>query len=100
MPHPTTWSRIFAKALDPHTLDRVVSHFFEQLCDHSIHKKRKSRGGRAGLIIAIEGKTLRGTIPLGQRRGVHLICAYLPEVGVVLAQIRKLIRARGRKPTN
>lgn len=84
MPHPTTWSRIFAKALDPQTLDRVVGQFFEQLCDHSIDKKRKKR---AGLTIAIDGKTLRGTIPLGQTRGVHLVAAYLPDVGVVLAQL-------------
>lgn len=88
MPHPTTWSRIFSKALDPQTLDCVVAQFFEQLCDHSMHKKRKSRGGRAGLIIAIDGKTLRGTIPLGQTRGVHLVAAYLPDVGVVLAQLQ------------
>jgi predicted transposase YbfD/YdcC len=84
MPHPTTWSRIFSKAVDPQTLDCVVAQFFEQLCDHSIHKKRRKR---AGLIIAIDGKTLRGTIPLGQTRGVHLVAAYLPDVGVVLAQL-------------
>src|SRR5438128_1342694 len=79
LPHPTTWGRIFSKALDPNALDRVVSQFFEQLCARSIRRKRKRR---AGLIIAIDGKTLRGTIPLGCTRGVHLVAAYLPDVGV------------------
>jgi hypothetical protein len=36
----------------------------------------------------VDGKTLRGTIPLGQTRGVHLVAAYLPEQGVVLAQLQ------------
>lgn len=88
LPHPTTWSRIFAQALDPHILDEVVGHFFTELCSRPILKKRKSRGGRGGLTISIDGKTLRGTIPLGRTQGVHLVAAYLPEVGVVLAQLQ------------
>jgi predicted transposase YbfD/YdcC len=35
----------------------------------------------------VDGKTLRGTIPLGQTQGVHLVAAYLPEQGVVLLQL-------------
>ena len=84
LPHPTTWSRIFGMAIDPHTLDEVVGQFFMELCSSSIHKRRKHR---AGLTITIDGKTLRGTIPLGSTRGVHLVAAYLPTVGVVLAQL-------------
>lgn len=84
LPHPTTWSRIFGKALDPDTLDQVVGHFFSELSASAIRKKRKRRGG---LAVAIDGKTLRGTIPLGNTRGVHLVAAYLPDAGVVLAQL-------------
>jgi len=84
LPHPTTWSRIFGTALDPHALDEVVGQFFTQLCSSPICKRRKRR---AGLIITIDGKTLRGTIPLGSTQGVHLVAAYLPDVGVVLAQL-------------
>ena len=88
LPHPTTWGRIFGRALDPHSLDEVVGQFFAQLCCCSIRKKRERRGG---ITIAIDGKTLRGTIPLGSTRGVHLVAAYLPDVGVgvgvVLAQL-------------
>src|SRR5436305_5614175 len=57
LPHPTTWSRIFGKALDPQTLDEVVGQFFLELCSSPIRKRRKRR---AGLIITIDGKTLRG----------------------------------------
>lgn len=37
--------------------------------------------------MAVDGTTLRGTIPAGQTRGVHVVAAYLPEHGVVLAQL-------------
>ncbi len=86
LPHPTTWSRIFGTALDPCALDLVVGQFFKELCSPLIRKKRHHRGG---LVLTIDGKTLRGTIPLGQTKGVHVVCAYayLPEVGVVLAQV-------------
>ncbi len=33
---------------------------------------------RGSLTISIDGKTLRGTIPAGAKRGVHLMAAYLP----------------------
>ncbi|GHO68791.1 hypothetical protein KSC_076830 [Ktedonobacter sp. SOSP1-52] len=36
----------------------------------------------------MDGKTLRGTIPLGSTQGVHLLAAYLPKEGVVLAQVQ------------
>ena len=37
-------------------------------------------------MLALDGKTLRGAILVGQSQGVHLLAAYLPEEGVVLAQ--------------
>jgi len=39
------------------------------------------------VVIAIDGKTLRGTIPPGQSQGLHLLAAYLPGEGLVLMQI-------------
>src|SRR5712691_11166813 len=39
LPHPTTWSRIFGKALDPQSLDRAVGQFFSELCERPIRKK-------------------------------------------------------------
>jgi predicted transposase YbfD/YdcC len=44
-------------------------------------------GGQQTALIALDGKTLRGTIPKGKTRGVHLLAAYLPEEGIVLLQV-------------
>ena len=38
-------------------------------------------------LVVIDGKTLRGSMPAGRSRGVHLMAAYLPGEGVVLAQV-------------
>jgi hypothetical protein len=42
---------------------------------------------RASLQVCLDGKTLRGTIPLGHTNGVHLLAAYQAEQGVVLHQV-------------
>jgi predicted transposase YbfD/YdcC len=44
-------------------------------------------GGQASELVAIDGKTMRGTIPKGSTQGVHLLTAYLPDDGIVLKQI-------------
>jgi predicted transposase YbfD/YdcC len=47
----------------------------------------KTYGGQQSQLVAIDGKTLRGTIPKGSSQGVHLLAAYLPVEGVVLKQV-------------
>lgn len=47
----------------------------------------ESFGGQQSILVTMDGKTMRGTIPKGGQQGVHLMAAYLPEEGVVLAQI-------------
>jgi hypothetical protein len=81
MPHPSTWSRIFGSAVQVQALEQLLSAFF-----HAWHTSAEVPE-RGSIILAIDAKTLRGTIPLGQTTGVHLVAAYLPEVGVVLAQL-------------
>ncbi len=44
-------------------------------------------GGQQSILITLDGKTLRGTIPKGKTKGVHLLAAYLPEEGIVLMQV-------------
>lgn len=78
MPHPTTWTRLFA-ALDVAALEQQVGRFF------AAHQPAGARSG--GLQLTIDGKTLRGTIPAGAKHGVHLVAAYLPHVGCVLAEL-------------
>ncbi len=81
MPHARTWGRILAQAVDPAALEQVVGHFFQAT------QQQAEVPARGRIVLVVDGKTLRGTIPGGQIRGVHLVAAYLPETGVVLAQV-------------
>ena len=80
MPHHCTWSRILGHAVDPTALEQALSTFFQSSAPDAAP-------ARGSVILAVDGKTLRGTIPLGATQGVHLVAAYLPEHGVVLAQL-------------
>jgi hypothetical protein len=79
MPHQCTWSRVLGTAVDPGAVEQALTTFFQF--------PPSEAPARASVILAIDGKTLRGTIPLGHTHGVHLVAAYLPEQGVVLAQL-------------
>ncbi len=79
MPHPVTWSRVFGTAVDLATL--------EQILRDCLHPPVPDVPNRASIALALDGKTLRGTIPHGHTQGVHLVAAYLPQEGVVLAQL-------------
>ena len=75
-PHRTTYSRILSKAVSVLELERSVRDFFTI-----------SKASGQWVQVAIDGKTLRGSISSGRRRGVHLLAAYVPEEGYVLAQV-------------
>jgi predicted transposase YbfD/YdcC len=68
--------RILDEVISADELHRVFRQFLHQ-----------SYGGQQSILITIDGKTLRGTLAVGETRGVHLLAAYLPEEGVVLAQV-------------
>lgn len=80
MPHFSTWSRILGRAVDPEELERVLGQFFGR------ELAAVAQPGQRHLCL--DGKTLKGTIPLGASQGVHLLAAYLPREGVVLAQMQ------------
>jgi predicted transposase YbfD/YdcC len=80
MPHARTWGRIFARAVDPVAFDYLTGAFFQELL------QVVELPARGSIILAVDGKTLRGTIPLGATQGVHVVAAYLPCTGVVVAQ--------------
>lgn len=80
LPHPTSWSRILGNAVRPADVDRAVSAFLRRAEEPLIP-------ARASIVVALDGKTVRGTIPRGSTRGLHLLAAYRPEDGVVLAQV-------------
>jgi predicted transposase YbfD/YdcC len=81
MPHQTTWSRILATAVDVSALEGLLARFFQAM------QRRAEVPARGSIVLAIDGKTVRGTIPTGSTQGLHLMAAYLPEQGVVLAQL-------------
>ncbi len=79
MPHWVTWSRVLGTAMDVDALERVL---------HDVVQPASAEvPARATVALALDGKTLRGTIPLGHTQGVHLVAAYLPTEGVVVAQL-------------
>jgi len=66
-------------------LQEIVSlDELERIFGHYLHD---TYGGGQSKLVAIDGKTMRGTIPKGCTQGVHLLAAYLPEEGVVLRQV-------------
>lgn len=76
MPCHNTYRRVLAAGVAVTDLDQHVSAFL-----------RQQRSTGRSVLIALDGKTLRGTIPTGQSQGVHLLAAYVPAQGIVLMQI-------------
>lgn len=76
MPCHNTYRRVLGQGVTATDLQHQVSAFLQASCEAGL-----------SVLIAIDGKTLRGTIPKGQSQGVHLLAAYLPAKGVVLMQV-------------
>jgi len=81
MPHYSTWSRVLGHAVEPSEVEHLLGQFFAAAA-------RRAEPQRGSIQLALDGKTLRGTIPIGETQGVHLEASYLPKQGVVLAQMR------------
>src|SRR6266542_1563467 len=80
MPHLTTWTRVFGHAVILEAFEQVVAHISAPASSAEV----PARGSRQ---VCLDGKTLRGTIPLGQSSGIHLLAAYQADQGVVLSQM-------------
>lgn len=76
VPHHTTYARVMGNALDGEQLQNQVSSFLTS----------PPEAGRS-VIVNLDGKTLRGTIPANQTQGVHLLAAYLRDEGIVPVQV-------------
>lgn len=84
-PHHSTISRILSQAIEPKTLDKIIGTF---MADSQIEQEATNQDEEQRWeVVSLDGKTLRGTIPAGESRGLHLMAAYLPETGVVLMQL-------------
>ena len=71
------------------TIRRTLSETLsaEELQWHFRHFLHQTYGGQRSILVVIDGKTIRGTIPKGKSQGVHLLAAYLPEEGITLLQV-------------
>lgn len=76
MPHHNTYRRVLARAVVPTELERLVRDFLAEVPPAGVP-----------VHIALDGKTLRGTLAWGETRGLHLLAAYWPEAGLVLCQV-------------
>lgn len=76
MPHHNTYRRILAEAIDEQEFERLVW-------------QRHRHRGRAGydVVVAMDGKVMRGTIDPGSENGLCLLAVFLPGEGVTLAQV-------------
>lgn len=80
MPHADTYRRLLGTIVDVAAFEHLIAELLQAL------RKDLEHAGRY-LLVALDGKTLRGTIPLGSCRGLHLLAAYVPAHGLVLFQV-------------
>lgn len=76
LPHHSTYRRILSEVINADEFEQTIAEYLLQL----------PRSGQ-DMIIAIDGKTVRGTITAGDPFGLHLLAAYLPGEGIVLMQM-------------
>ncbi len=76
LPCHNTYRRVLSGGVNLLDFQQVTSRFLTHGLDQG-----------QSMLVAIDGKTLRGTIPKGETQGVHLLAAYLPEEGIVLMQV-------------
>ena len=76
LPHHSTYRRILTDEIDGDELEIIVGEYLAQLPKHGQE-----------VVIVMDGKTVRGTITVGDPLGLHLLAAYLPGEGIVLMQM-------------
>lgn len=74
-PSHMTYRRVGQSIVDVEQLEKLVREY-----------QQSSLVPGVDLVVSIDGKTVRGTIPKGETRGVHLLSVYVPGQGLVLAQ--------------
>ena len=76
LPHHSTCRRILADEIDAEELEQIVGEYLSQLPKNGVD-----------VVVAMDGKTVRGTITPSDPFGLHLLAAYLPGEGIVLMQM-------------
>jgi predicted transposase YbfD/YdcC len=70
-----TYRRVLRETIPADELDQLL---------HNYHQQRLKT--EQEIILTMDGKTLRGTIPRGETRGLHLLTVYVPHQGLALVQ--------------
>ncbi len=76
VPCHMTYRRILQDTIEPDEFEKVAQDF---------HKGRLEESTE--IVFTIDGKALKGTIPAGEVRGLHLLSIYVPDQGLVLAEV-------------
>lgn len=74
MPHPATWRRLLAHAIDVPELEHVASEYLAAV------------GQKDAAVLNMDGKSLRGTIPKGETQGLHLVALQHATANTVVGQ--------------
>lgn len=77
LPCANTYRTAVSQAVEPGELQQQISEFLGA-----------QTGGTASVLVAFDGKTMRGTLHRDNPTGVHLLAAYHPQSGLVLAQVQ------------
>lgn len=70
-----TYRRVLQDTIQPEELERLVSEYHQDCLETGQE-----------IVLSLDGKTMRGTIPRGETRGTHLLSIYVPQQGLVLAE--------------
>jgi predicted transposase YbfD/YdcC len=70
-----TYRRVLQTVIPADELDQLL---------HDYHQQRLKT--EKEILLTLDGKTLRGTIPRGETRGMHLLTVYVPQQGLALVQ--------------
>jgi predicted transposase YbfD/YdcC len=71
-----TYRRVFQEIVEPEEFEKILS------CYAQDHLKDGEK-----ITLSMDGKTLRGTIPKGERQGTHLLSIFVPDQGLALAEV-------------
>ena len=76
-PSHMTYRRILQQIISVEEFEKLLKEYHQQFMEKGQE-----------VVFSMDGKTVRGTIPGGERRGTHLLAIYVPQRGLVLAQTR------------
>lgn len=75
-PHHSTYRRILSDVIDVEEFEQIIAGYLTG----------KRHFGRQ-VVVAIDGKVMRGSV-CDEKKGLHLLAAYLPEAGLVLMEMQ------------